>query len=470
VLPINSEIYFLGSNCIWVAAGNLHSLKTPTRLIAQRFDLAGNAIDGIPVQEFNNFVYYPTNNALVIVDKAGDLFTFAIDSHKWGVFRANAPFLAGEPDPDFIDLANAKEHIVVLDPERNELWIVKAKVRRPDELFKQVLPWRVKPGDIYVGDGIALAYDGDLYVLKRSGYITRFTDIQSGHTARQIATPCRRVSGCRPSRLSTAYGAPLFLVERENNRVIGYDKTTGKASQYLFSRDSDLRGLYPTPEAFWIVNGSFLTYRSVKSADKWKYKLEPKLIDNRLDGIVIPIAGMRLPKHPGVFPGARRLYRYGVHAGVDFFDDPGAKTRIKMGTPARAADAGKIVRADANFVDMNARQFSKVMSECLHAHQTSEHNEDLLRGCQVWIDHGNGLVTRYAHLDRIKPNLKVNQFVKQGDVIGFIGVSGTGQNLPGRAKYPHLHFEIRLDGRYLGYGLTPQETIGIYEDIFGRTQ
>jgi murein DD-endopeptidase MepM/ murein hydrolase activator NlpD len=47
-----------------------------------------------------------------------------------------------------------------------------------------------------------------------------------------------------------------------------------------------------------------------------------------------------------------------------------------------------------------------------------------------------------------------------------VGVSGTGQNLPGRAKYPHLHFEIWLDGKYLGYGLTPAETVGIFEDIF----
>ena len=469
VLQTDAQIWFLGENCVWFTAGNLHSIRPAAKLIAQRIDLVDNAIEGVPVQEFNNFVYHQPDNALIIVDKAGNLFALALDSHKWSVFRANAPFLAGEPDPDFIDLANVREQIIVLDPERNELWRVKAKAKKPEELFKQVLPWRIKAGDIYVGDGIALACDGDLYVLKRSGHITRFTDIQAGHTARQIATPCRRLTGCRPSRLATTSGAPLLIVERENNRVIAYDKVTGKVSQYLFPRDSDLRGLYPSVDAFWIVNGSFLTFRSLKSTDSWKYKFEPKLIDSRLDGLIMPIAGMRLPRHPGVYPGARRLYRYGVHAGVDFFNDPGAKVRIQMGTPARAADAGKIVRVDSNFVDMNAQQFSKVMKDCLRAHQTSEHNEDLLRGCQVWIDHGNGLVTRYAHLDRVKPNLKINQFVKQGEVVGYIGVSGTGQNLPGRAKYPHLHFEIRLDGHYLGYGLTPQETIGIYEDIFGRT-
>jgi murein DD-endopeptidase MepM/ murein hydrolase activator NlpD len=78
------------------------------------------------------------------------------------------------------------------------------------------------------------------------------------------------------------------------------------------------------------------------------------------------------------------------------------------------------------------------------------------------------LITRYAHLNKINPKLKVGQTVKAGDLIGFVGVSGTGQNLPGRAKYPHLHFEIWIDGKYLGYGLTPAETVGVFEDIFAR--
>jgi murein DD-endopeptidase MepM/ murein hydrolase activator NlpD len=85
----------------------------------------------------------------------------------------------------------------------------------------------------------------------------------------------------------------------------------------------------------------------------------------------------------------------------------------------------------------------------------------------VWIDHGNNLITRYAHLNKINSKIKVGQTVKHGDLLGFVGVSGTGQNLPGRAKFPHLHFEIWLDGKYLGYGLTPAETVGIFENIFG---
>jgi murein DD-endopeptidase MepM/ murein hydrolase activator NlpD len=71
-------------------------------------------------------------------------------------------------------------------------------------------------------------------------------------------------------------------------------------------------------------------------------------------------------------------------------------------------------------------------------------------------------------LNKVNPEVKKDQQVGRGDLIGFIGVSGTGQNLPGRAKYPHLHFEIWLDGKYLGWGLTPAETMGVYEDVFGN--
>lgn len=468
-LPVGDNLCFLGVNCVWIGKGDLKSIEKAQQISAEKFSIArGDTIDNVPVQEFNNFVYYCPDNSLVILDKAGDLFEFSLDTHKYKVFRANAPFLLGSPDPDFIDLIAINNQVIVLDPERNNLWRIDGKTKKVEGLFKAVLPWRVKPGDIYIGDGICIVYDGSLYMLKNAGYITRYTNVESGRAAKQISTPCKRNITCRPSRLATAYGAPLFVVEHENNRVAAYDKITGKTKQYLFPRTSDLRSLYPGENGFYIIDGNSLLLRNLNTQDAASAKCEARQIDSRLSILTMPIADMRLPRHPGVYPGARRLYRYGVHAGLDFFNDPGARIKINMGTHAIAAAAGKVIRADTKYKDMNEQQMNKVMRECLTTHHTSEHNEDLLRGCQVWIDHGNGLITRYAHLDKANPDLKVGQMISRGDFVGEIGVSGTGQNLPGRAKYPHLHFEIRLDGNYLGYGLTPQETIGVYEDIFGK--
>jgi murein DD-endopeptidase MepM/ murein hydrolase activator NlpD len=471
-LPVGENLCFLGVNCVWIGKGNLKSIETEKQISADRYGITSSdkidKIDNVPVQEFNNFVYYAPNNSLIILDKAGDLFEFSLDTHKYKVFRANAPFILGAPDPDFIDLVAVNNQVIVLDPERNNLWRIDGQTKKVDGLFKAVLPWRVKPGDIYIGDGICIVYDGSLYMLKNAGYITHYANVEVGRGAKQISTPCKRNMTCRPSRLATAFGAPLFVVERENNRVTAFDKITGKTKQYLFPRTSDLRSLYPVEGGFYIVDGDTLLLRKLNTQDAVFAKCEARQIDSRLSILTMPIAAMRLPRHPGVYPGARRLYRYGVHAGLDFFNDPGAKVKINMGTPAIAAAPGKVIRADTKYKDMTEQQMNKVMRECLTTHHTSEHNEDLLRGCQVWIDHGNGLITRYAHLNRANPDLKVGQMISRGDLIGEIGVSGTGQNLPGRAKYPHLHFEIRLDGNYLGYGLTPQETIGVYEDIFGK--
>lgn len=58
-------------------------------------------------------------------------------------------------------------------------------------------------------------------------------------------------------------------------------------------------------------------------------------------------------------------------------------------------------------------------------------------GKHIRIDHGFGYVSLYAHL--YKYNVKKNQKVKRGDLIGFVGSTG-------RSQAPHLHYEIFKDG------------------------
>ena len=59
-------------------------------------------------------------------------------------------------------------------------------------------------------------------------------------------------------------------------------------------------------------------------------------------------------------------------------------------------------------------------------------------GRMIVINHGYGLVTRYAHLSRYAVN--VGDQVERGRVIGYVGASG-------RTTGPHLHYELLVNGQ-----------------------
>jgi murein DD-endopeptidase MepM/ murein hydrolase activator NlpD len=57
-------------------------------------------------------------------------------------------------------------------------------------------------------------------------------------------------------------------------------------------------------------------------------------------------------------------------------------------------------------------------------------------GNVVEIDHGNGYVTRYAHLADVE--VRKGRELKKGSRIGYVGVSGN-------SFAPHLHYEVMRD-------------------------
>ncbi|WP_027138638.1 M23 family metallopeptidase [Gaetbulibacter saemankumensis] len=92
-----------------------------------------------------------------------------------------------------------------------------------------------------------------------------------------------------------------------------------------------------------------------------------------------------------------------MHWGMDF--------SAPRGTPIYASGDGVVKRADSRATGY---------------------------GKHIRIDHGYGYVSLYAHL--YKYNVRRNQKVKRGDLIGFVGSTG-------RSQGPHLHYEIFKDGQ-----------------------
>ena len=131
--------------------------------------------------------------------------------------------------------------------------------------------------------------------------------------------------------------------------------------------------------------------------------------------------------------GARLSSKFGVrkhpilgfskmHRGVDF--------AAKRGTPIMAAGDGRITYAGRN------GSFGRFIE----------------------IKHLNNFKTRYAHLYKYAKGIKKGRFVKQGEVIGYVGTSG-------RSTGPHLHYEVKHKNRTINpMKLKSESTINIEEN------
>ncbi len=91
---------------------------------------------------------------------------------------------------------------------------------------------------------------------------------------------------------------------------------------------------------------------------------------------------------------------YGMHGGIDLSADSGTKIKTVL--------SGKVLKA--------------------------KYSSDY--GNFVTVDHGDGLVTLYAHCSKLL--VKPGEEIAQGDVIALVGSTG-------RSTGPHLHLEVRIN-------------------------
>jgi len=172
----------------------------------------------------------------------------------------------------------------------------------------------------------------------------------------------------------------------------------------------------------------------------------------RLRGLfALPIEGGDIPDDLELLPGASRDYRAGIHEGIDF--------PAPIGTRVLAAASGTVTRVDVSFLDWTREQQDIALYDALTLGYTPAATLDRIRGRQVWIDHGKGLVTRYAHLSVVEP-LVVGQKIEAGALIGEVGSSGYPQG------GPHLHFEVRSGDGFYGDGLSGDALVRAVSRLF----
>lgn len=131
--------------------------------------------------------------------------------------------------------------------------------------------------------------------------------------------------------------------------------------------------------------------------------IESRLFESRLRALMVPSsAPVEGPVGSGFgFRADPFTGRGALHTGLDFPAD--------VGTPIQAAAGGVIIASEAH------PQY----------------------GNMVEVDHGNSLVTRYAHASKLL--VKTGDIVKRGQVIAHVGSTG-------RSTGPHLHFEVLVEG------------------------
>ena len=82
-------------------------------------------------------------------------------------------------------------------------------------------------------------------------------------------------------------------------------------------------------------------------------------------------------------------------------------------------------------------------------------------GLYVGVRHAGGFVSRYMHLSRIADGIVVGARVRQGDVVGYVGSTGT------QSTGPHLHADLRVPRSLLpeldARGLRPRSGWGTHQ-------
>lgn len=169
----------------------------------------------------------------------------------------------------------------------------------------------------------------------------------------------------------------------------------GQGGVYIPGPDLSLQDLDSTMESMDKVLGIRSDMFTVLESRLFEQKVKKMMIPTQIPVPNVPVGspfGFRIDPITG---------RSALHTGLDFPAD--------VGTKIFAAAGGVVVTQEFHF------QY----------------------GNMIEIDHGNNLITRYAHTSKVF--VKKGDLIKRGQLIAEVGTTG-------RSTGPHLHFEVLVQG------------------------
>ncbi len=401
----------------------------------------GDEVGGVRVQEPLDLAL--DGAQLVVLDRVGDVYRYAGESVGWRLERYDRPVR---------DLSSHYYAAVeAAGPQRTLLEVSYPFMLRYGVGEEVVWPYPDLLGvDIsQAGETLYLllagltAPTGQLHAYRQGERFTAFEPNFPIQSPRQVvATP-----------------TSVYVLDQAGFRLLAFDPASGRLQAiYRFHdrRRISAMAVDAATQRLLLVGRDYLAWvgQPERAAE---ISLTPLLTDpqphdlerlNSLAGFRVPLGIADFNQRAFQLPGAPRHYRLGVHEGLDFYWQPDA--------PVMAAADGVVTRLDLVFVEPTPAQFDFWRAESQRLGYTSDAGHDFYRGRQVWLDHGQGITTRYVHLSAVESILWVGASVTQGQTIAYVGDSGSPGSLEAGGDV-HLHFELRIGDGYLGQFLRPVE-------------
>jgi len=446
--PIALEV--MSDTAYLLDGGRVLALDLTTPLPPRSLLAPGDDVDGVRVLEPLDLA--TAGGSLLALDRAGDVYRYDAAAKSWSVERYDRP-VRDTYDHEFVALAGGETRFL-LETTHEQVWHYTAG--------QKGTAWIRLP---HSRDVDLSARADELYLLTRAMNAPQGTLLHY-HNGQLISSFQPNIELMHPRQV-VATSAALAVLDRAGRRLLTLDPQDGALrTLYQFTDRRPVSTFWADPNGpRLILAGRDALYfygqpeRQATIADgpvlQGPQPHDPAFLEG-LRGLHMPILGAHLTVRDFQLPGAPRHYRLGMHEGLDFYGNT-VGVAVNRHTAVRAVADGVVVRALVDYRPLTTAQNQAWTAECRRLGYTPPEVLDGYRGMQVWIDHGNGLVSRYAHLSAIEPGIEEGVRVTKGQIIATVGNSGTPSSLHSQTEEVHLHLELWAGDHFIGQFLRPIE-------------